>query len=185
MDEIINKYLEEKRIVITFNKEMLEAYTQEYFKQYPKRKKLPLEFLGKKRLGQLPSWNRFINSPSRIIQNQWKQELGDYTTFIINKQGLNNLQIDKCIVVAKQFQQTRAKADSDNIHIKAVLDSLVKNGVLVEDNYTVLNPCILGTFHDKENPRTELLIYPIYDVFTHGIVLDIIMKDLKQELESK
>lgn len=183
MQSLINKYNEEKRIVITFNQEMIDEYTNNYFLKYPNRKKAPLEFLGKKRLGQLPSWNRIINCPNRIVQNQWKQELSDYTQHIIHKQGLNDLKIDKCIVVAKQFQGTRTKSDSDNIYLKSSLDALVKNGVLIEDNYTVLNPCILSTFYDKENPRTELIIYPLCDIFTQDIVLDIIMEDMKQELK--
>lgn len=179
----MNKYLEEKRVVITFNKQMIDDYTESYFKQFPNRKKLPLEFLGKKRLGLLPSWNRVINCPNRIVQNQWKQELSEYTTYILEQLGVKNLNVDKCMIVAKQFQPTKAKSDSDNIYLKSSLDALVKNGVLIEDNYTVLNPCILSTFYDKENPRTEIIIYPIYDLFTHDIVLDMVFEDLKEELK--
>ena len=185
MNQVMNKYLEEKRVVVTFNKQMIDDYTESYFKEFPKRKKLPLEFLGKKRLGQLPSWNRVINCPNRIVQNQWKQELSDYTSYIIKELELIDLKLDKCIVVAKQFQPTKAKSDSDNIYLKSSLDAFVKNGVLIEDNYTVLNPCILSTFYDKENPRTEIIIYPIYDIFTHDVVLDMIFEDLKRELKSK
>lgn len=179
----MNKYLEEKRIKVVFNKQMIEEYTESYFKHYPNRRKQPLEFLGKKRLGQLPSWNRVINCPNRIVQNQWKQELSDYTSYIINKLGINDANIDKCIVVAKQYQSTKAKSDSDNIYLKSSLDALVKGGVLVEDNYTVLNPCILSTFHDKQNPRTEIIIYPLDGIFTTDVILNMIFEDLKEELK--
>ena len=183
MNKLTQKYLNEKRLVVTFNKRMIDNYTEQYFKKFPKRKKQPLEFLGKSRLGQLPSWNRIINCPNRIVQNQWKQELSDYTHYIIEEMNIANLNLDKCIVVVKQFQPTRAKSDSDNIYLKSSLDALVKNGVLIEDNYTVLNPCILSTFYDKSNPRTEIIIYPVCDVFTHDVVLDMVFEDLKEELK--
>lgn len=163
---------------ISFNEQTLRDYTEHYFKCNPKRKKPPLDWAGKKRNGQLVSWNRFINSPNRIMQNQWKQEFSDYTTFVLNKQGIEPLGINKCAILVKQYQPTRAKSDSDNIMCKATLDSMVKFGLLEEDNYTVVNPVVLVTGYDKDNPRTEFIIF----IIDEENPLDVIMNEIASEV---
>ena len=168
----MNKY------VITFNSESLQEYTKHYFKQYPKRKKPPLDWAGKKRTGQLVSWNRFVNCPNRVMQNQWKQEFADYTQYLLRKQGLSNKNIGRCAIVIKQYNGTRAKSDSDNIMVKASLDAMVKEGFITEDNYTVVNPVILTTDYDKDDPRSEICVYEITDEYTEEFVFEVIRHEL-------
>ena len=71
-------------IIIRFDSEMFKGFTgydknnpEPYFKLHPRSKKPPMDWLGKTRNGMLPSWNRFINCPSRIIQDNWKKDLND------------------------------------------------------------------------------------------------------------
>lgn len=172
MNELGNK------IVVTFNKEMLEDYTNHYFRANPRKKKAPLEWCGKKRNGQLVSWNRLINCPNRIMQNQWKQEFADYTTYVLKKQGIKPMMLEKCVILVQQYQATRTKSDSDNICCKPVLDAMVKYELLAEDNYNIVNPVTLLTDYDKDNPRTEFIIYPIDEHHTYEDVIQTVSKDI-------
>lgn len=177
----MNEYRKNCKTVITLNVESLQEYTVHYLKTNPRRKKPPLDWTGKKRTGQLVSWNRIINCPNRIMQNQWKQEFADYTHYLLQRQGLCNKNIERCAIVIKQYNGTRAKSDSDNIMVKASLDAMVKAGFIVEDNYTVVNPVILTTGHDKTNPRSEICVYEITDEYPYEFVLQVVMDELQQE----
>lgn len=174
---MVNESSIKKIITLTFNKESYDKYTKHYRRVYPNRKKMPLSWTRKTPNGQLVSWNRFINSPNRIMQNQWKQEFADYTKFILEDSGLNDLGIERCAIIVRQYNGTKAKSDSDNIMIKASLDAMVKCNVIIEDNYTVLNPVILYTDYDKENPRTEIILYPITNECNMSEVLNKITFD--------
>ena len=157
-------------------KENIETWKQ----QHPKRKHLPMDWLGKTRNGMLPSWNRFINCPSRIIQDTWKKDLNEYTTFCIEQQHVPRAYLDECIVAVIQFRPTKAKADNDNTYIKASLDASVKNEIIKEDNYTVVRYVGSFTVYDKESPRTELRFYPVYaGVFDFEFVMDYMNEDIK------
>lgn len=179
----MNEYLEQHKTVITLNAETLEAYDQHHAKFHPKRKKPSLDWAGKKRTGQLVSWNRFVNCPNRIMQNQWKQEFADYTQYLLRKQGLSNKNIERCAIVVKQYNSTRAKSDSDNIMVKASLDAMVKEGFITEDNYTVVNPVILTTDYDKDNPRSEICVYEITDEYTEEFVFEVIRHELYKKIK--
>lgn len=168
------------KIVLTFNQESYDKYVTKYKKLYPKRSKPPLAWTRKRPNGMLVSWNRFINSPNRIMQNQWKQEFADYTQSIIDELGISGLNIERCLIVVKQYNPTKAKSDSDNIMIKASLDAMVKANVLIEDNYTVLNPVVLYTDYNKNDPRTELHIYIINNNYD-----DVLMRAVKELSNNK
>lgn len=167
-----------KSITLTFNKETLEDYTKNYFQTYRSRRKPPLDWTGKKRNGQLVSWNRFINSPNRIMQNQWKQEFADYTKFILESNNIEKLMIKRCVIFVKQFQQTRTSSDSDNIMCKASLDAMVKYGLLEEDNYKVVDPVVLVSNYDKLNPRTEFTIYILENDNDLALAMEEISKEV-------
>lgn len=179
-------------IVIRFDSEMLKGFTgfdkdnpDEYFKLHPRSKKPPMDWLGKTRNGMLPSWNRFINCPNRIVQNQWKQDLGKYTDYCILVQNVPRAYLSKCIIVAIQHKPTRGKRDNDNIFLKASFDSLTKNEVLQDDNDNIVRFMGNHTVYDKQDPHTEVRIYPIIEgVYDFDYVMDIMNCDIK-ELEAK
>ena len=64
--------------------------------------------------------------------------------------------------------------------IKASLDAMVKANVLIEDNYTVLNPVVLYTDYNKNDPRTELHIYIINNNYD-----DVLMRAVKELSNNK
>lgn len=177
-DESINNYLENEVIRITFNAYMLEEYDQQHKIIHPKRKKRVLDFLGKKRLGLLPSWNIFLNVSSRIIQNERKKSISDYTNFILKKFDVDRNFLDRCAVIVKQYNQTKVAFDLDNIHTKSSFDSFTEYHVWEDDNVYILEPLIFTGGHDKDNPRTEILIFPITEEFNREFVLNCMVKEL-------
>ena len=155
-------------IIIRFDSEMFKGFTgydknnpEPYFKLHPRSKKPPMDWLGKTRNGMLPSWNRFINCPNRIIQDTWKKDLNDYTRYCIQQQYIPRAYLSECIIVAVQYRPTKAKSDNDNTYVKATLDAMVKEEVIQEDNHTVVRYFGSYTVYDKQDPRTEIRIYPI------------------------
>lgn len=156
----------------------------EWLKKHPRSKRPPMDWLGKTRNGMLPSWNRFINCPSRIIQDTWKKDLNEYTRYCIKGQHVPRAYLNKCVVIAVQFKPTKTASDNDNTYVKASLDAMVKEEVLQEDNYKVVKYFGSYSVVDKDDPRTEIRIYPIYDGFDFNYVMDVAMNDVK-ELEEK
>lgn len=167
--------------VIRFDSEMFKEFTgydkdnpELYFKLHPRSKKPPMDWLGKTRNGMLPSWNRFINCPSRIIQDTWKKDLNDYTRYCIQQQCVPRAYLSECIVIAIQHKPTRASSDNDNTYVKATLDAMVKEEVIREDNYKVVRYFGSYSVYDKQDPHTEIRVYPIIKgVFDFDYVLQI------------
>ncbi len=179
-------------ITIRFDSEMFKGFTgfdkdnpDEYFKLHPRSKNPPMDWLGKTRIGMLPSWNRFINCPSRIIQDTWKKDLNDYTRYCIQQQCVPRAYLNECIIVAIQFKPTKAKSDNDNTYVKATLDAMVKEEVIQEDNYTVVRYFGSYSAYDKQDPHTEVRVYPIIKgVFDFDYVLQIVTYEINN-LERK
>lgn len=180
VNNIIEEYKEKHMITITFNSEMLEGFDKEDAKQRPKRKRRSLEWMGKKRLGMLPTWNRFLNVNSRILQNSMKQQVSDYTKYIIKQSDIPKLGINRCAIMVKQYAQTQMAYDLDNIHVKSSLDALTHYGIWEDDNIKILEPYIATGSFDKDNPHSEIVIYEITDEYSRNFVLDVMMNDLKQ-----
>lgn len=179
-EELINHYLENEVIRITFNKDMLEEFDREHEMLHPRRKNKVLHFLGKKRLGLLPSWNIFLNVSSRIIQNERKKMISDYTKFILKKFDVDRNFLDRCSVIVKQYNQTKVSFDLDNIHTKSSFDSLTEYHVWEDDNVYILEPLIFTGGCDKNNPRTEILIFPITEEYDRKFVISCMVEELTQ-----
>ncbi len=179
-------------ITVRFDKEMLKGFTgydtenpEEYFKEHPKASKPPMESLWKKkRLGLIPSINTFINCSSRPIQNTWEQHLKSYCEYCMEQQGIKHDFIGECVVVVVQFQPTKAKADVNNVYTKPFIDAMVERELLQEDNYQVVRIHQEYLVYDKNDPHTEIRIYPISQVYTIDFVLRHIAKEIV-ELEKE
>lgn len=177
-------------ITIRFDKEMLKQFTgydtenpDLYFKVHKRAKKPPFEAIWKKsRNGLIPSINTFLNVTDRRIQNTWEQHLSEYCEFCMQKQGIKHNYIKECIILAIQFKPTKSKSDVNNIYTKPFIDATVKRELLLEDNYTVVRLHMEYAVVDKNDPRSEIRIYPIYeeDGYTYDFVLDYIANELKE-----
>ena len=107
------------------------------------------------------SLNELLVIKNRMVMNQKKQNWGDLGVWIAEKYNLSNLKISNCLIEYRIYGSTKANRDNDNIAggIKFLNDGLyVKSGMLLDDNYNILNPLIINCDYDKEHPRTEIRI---------------------------
>lgn len=184
---------EQEIIVVRFDKEMLKEYSgfdvdnpDEYFKVHKRAKKPPYEGLwGKKRLGLLPSVNKFIDCNDRVIQNDMKQEIGKYTTFCLMKQKVPSAYLNEFIVLVVQHKPDKSKSDNDNTFVKASLDTMTKYEMWEDDNYTHMKLFLSYSVYDKHDAHTDIIIFPIYKgEYEIGFVLKYVM-DYIAKLERK
>lgn len=179
--ERIKHYIDNECITFTFNSEMLEDFDQYHKKMHPRRKKQALHFMGKKRTGLLPSWNIILNVGKRTVQNSRKQTISEYTKYILDCTSEHMETLKRCAVVVKQYHPTKTKFDLDNIHTKSSFDAFSEHEIWDDDNVYVLEPLIFTGGHDKENPRTEIIILPITDEYDRDFVLLCIVDILKNK----
>ena len=174
----INEYLENEVVRITFDKDMLEGYDKHHALLHPRRKKKSLDFCGKKRTGLIPTWNLFLNVGSRIIQNERKKAISDYTEFVLKKLDVDRNYLERCAIIVKQYHPTRTRFDADNVHTKSSFDSMSEYGFWEDDNIYVVEPYIVTGGYDKDNPRTEFVIFPITEEYSREFVLNCMIEEL-------
>lgn len=81
------------------------------------------------------------------------------------------------MVLVVQYKPRATKSDNDNTMVKSVLDAMVKDEIVVEDNFTNMLYYSSISVVDRQDPRTEILIYPVTDEFTYDIVMLQLMND--------
>jgi len=140
-----------KQIILVFDDNILKKYLQHYFKLHLRRKKPPIDS------PLHPSINKWFVM-KRPQMNDFKQKWKDFAVWVVDYYGYTNLQIDKCSITYKFYFPTKRKQDVDNRTPKFLNDGLVASGMLVEDDYTHVNPIILWGGYDKENSRMEVII---------------------------
>lgn len=138
-------------IKIVINNAMVNVYNDEYFAKHPRRKKKLIDACIP------PTLNKWGNMHYNQ-RNDLKQNWDKFTNWIIDKYGLTNKGIERCHITWNYYFPTKHRRDTDNYVAKQISDGLVSSGLLVEDNYTIVNPTTLQIFYDKENPRTEICI---------------------------
>lgn len=180
-----NPYNEEV-IVIRFDYKLLEEFSgydrenpAEYFEAHPRSKKAPYEAIwGKKREGLIPSINKFLNVNDRRIQATWEKHLLEYCEYCMRRQGVKHNYIEKCIVVTINFKPTKSRSDNQNIFSKPFLDAMVERELLKDDNYTIVRLHQEFSVVDKDDPHSEIRIYPITDEFPFEVVALHVTNDL-------
>lgn len=95
---------------------------------------------------------------SNIEMNALKMKWDGLISWLVNTSNYQDLKIEKCSLTITYYYGTKHRRDNDNSVPKLILDSLVKCGMLVDDDYMHLNPLIIYGNYDKTNPRTEILI---------------------------
>lgn len=135
---------EENKIVIEFTEELLEEWTKEYFKSHPRARKRPIEKPGQ------PSLNDWIIL-RRIAMNSLKQNYKDYTKFVVQHYGLEDLSISKCECKYITYRSTKRRMDLDNTSPKFILDGLTAEctGVIVDDSSDCITKLILEEEYHK------------------------------------
>ncbi len=129
----------------------IEKYNEYYFKQYPRRKKPPIESPTH------PSINKWFVM-KRPQMNDLKQKIKEFIVWFVEDQGLTNKGIEKCSMTFVSYFKTRMRTDVDNYTPKFFLDGLVESGFIVSDDYFHVESLLLKCGYDKERPRTEIYV---------------------------
>lgn len=142
--------MKDKTVQITFTEELRQEWLKVYFKEHPRARKEPIQYCTH------PSINTWSIMP-RISMNTLKKNWGDFTKFVIEKQGLSMIGISHCECTVVIHQPTKGRADNDNYSLKFVNDSLVDNGVLVDDSYFVITQTTTKIIYDKGVRQMDII----------------------------
>lgn len=181
-------------VTIRLDKEMFGEFTgirhdhvkedvELYLAQHPRAKHPPMDWMGKSRDGLAPSWNTFLNCPSRQIQASWKKQMEEYVNFCLHKQHIKHPYLDKFAVLVVQHKPRATNSDNDNTMIKGVLDELQKEEVIVEDNYKHMIYYASISVVNKEDAHTDIILYPITDEYGIDLVIPYIANDIVELLK--
>ena len=102
-----------------------------------------------------------------------KTKWGELGIWLADKYNYNDLNLTNSLIEVKFFNETKANSDNDNSigASKILFDGLYsKSNMFIDDNYNHINPLIVSTEYDKNNPRMEIRITTfeenIKDVYT-------------------
>ena len=140
-----------KQLTLIFDNAKLKEYLEQYFIKYPKRKVAPIDD------PLHPSINKWFIM-KRPQMNDFKQKWKDFTCWVVEQYGYQDMKIDKCSITYKYYFPTKRKQDVDNRTPKFLNDGLVESGLLVGDDYNHVNPIVLWGGYDKDNSRMEVII---------------------------
>jgi hypothetical protein len=138
---------------ITIDNKVLSEYHDYYFKQYPKRKVLPI----KKAIP--PSLNAFT-AMKRMVQNSLKQKYKDFSVWLASYYSVADLHLSKAEFTYEFFFADHRRRDFDNLCLtpKLINDGLVEAGTLIDDDGEKLMITFRPFQYDKINPRVEISI---------------------------
>ena len=139
-------------IKLVIDNEVLEKYNEYYFKQYPKRKKIPIESPTH------PSINKWMIM-KRPQMNDLKQKWKDFIIWFVEENKLTNKKIEQCEMTFISYFKTKIRKDCDNTVPKFILDGIAESGLIIDDDSLHLISLTLKCGYDKEWPRTEIFIY--------------------------
>lgn len=154
-----------KEKIIIINKEIMEEYGEQYFKEHPRAKNHPLaKFNAKdKSVGSVfpPSLNEMTNNPNRLTQNNMKQKWKEFIKWLSNREGIGNWKLEKAEIWYKWVFGDRRRRDLDNLvmHIKIINDGFTESGVWEDDCLGKIKLHLDTDLHiEKGNPRIEIKI---------------------------
>lgn len=139
---------------ITIDNSLVDEYADYYFQQHPRAHKKPI----KRPIH--PSINQWMILP-RMQMNALKQKHKDFIIWVINKLGYSNLKLEHFNMTIITYMPTKRRIDPDNTSIKFWNDGFTESGFIVDDDGEHLHSLTLMTGHDKDNPRTEIVVETI------------------------
>lgn len=142
-----------KRIRLVIDNNVVEKYNAHYFEEHPKAKKKRIE------KPRHPSINQWCILP-RIQMNALKQTWKDFGCWLVGEYGYSGMGLDDFDIVVTVYFETKRRHDVDNQVPKFLLDAFTESGFIVDDDESHLHSLTLRTGYDKENPRTEVEVFP-------------------------
>ena len=100
--------------IIKLDKEALDEYTKAYFIAYPRRRKIPID------KPIVPSLNKYIVM-NKDARNELKLRWEEFVYHTLDRQGLLNLQLEKCKVSITYVFGDKRKSDLDNRKNAAII----------------------------------------------------------------
>ncbi len=140
-----------KQIILTIDNDVLNRYTEFYFSIHTRAYKKPIEH------PYHPSINKWMIM-QRQAMNSLKQKWKDFIIWFITDLGYEDMQIKKCTIEYITYMPTKRRSDPDNYTPKFINDGLVEAGFLVDDSDENIRTLSLSCRHDKDNPRTEIIV---------------------------
>ena len=96
-------------------------------------------------------WKKWHYHKYNKIKKSWAEEM-----FYITR-GMKGIE-GKVEVTVRYYFKDKRKRDLDNYSPKFILDALVHANIIEEDNSSIVTRLSVEILHDKENPRTGILI---------------------------
>ena len=141
----------EKTIKFSITKSDVDEYKALYFNEHQRAKKPPID------KPQHPSLNKYMimnNHAANNLKQNWKR----FIIWVLEKNNLMGLGIEKCSVKYITYFAINRRHDLDNISPKYIFDGLVAGGFIVDDDSEHIVSLTTQCFVDKENPRIELIV---------------------------
>ena len=135
-----------RKVTIVLDQQALENYTKEYFRVYPRRRKIPIKE------PIIPSLNKVLMM-GKEERNNLKERWEEFVYHTIEQQGLLNLQLTHCEVNITIVFGNKRRNDLDNRHSKAIFDAFTRSGLIVDDNRFVIPKITLYAAYEKNNPH--------------------------------
>lgn len=146
------------KYTITFDNKLLEEYTADYFIKYPRRHKPPI---ANPLHPSINTW--FIMK--RPQMNDLKQKWSEFTKWIVEKHGFENLHIQKARITFIYYFKTKARHDADNLTPKFVMDGFTECGLIEDDDFSHIETLTIASGgHCKEDPKMVVEIETIDEV---------------------
>lgn len=140
----------DKRILLVVDNEVLDRYTDYYFKEHPRATKRPIPYPYHESINK---WMIMKRAAMNALKQKWKA----FIKWFVAEQGYANLHIDKCEITQTIYYYTQRRHDIDNSVPKFILDGLVESGMLIDDDDKHITELTLRCRYDAKHPRTELL----------------------------
>ena len=134
-----------RRFQLVLDQQALDAYTKEYFKVYPKRRKAPISE------PIVPSLNKY-QLLHKDARNELKERWEEFVYHTAQEAGLLNLGLTHCELVVHVVFPNKRRNDLSNRLIKMPEDGLTRAGMIIDDNRFVIPKITHCAHYEKNKP---------------------------------
>jgi Holliday junction resolvase RusA-like endonuclease len=104
-----------------------------------------------------PSNNKYIGNSHNFNEYRKEKERWHWLIKLAISRGIHkpNKPFERAVVKITYYFKDKIRRDPDNYSGKMLLDPLVREGILIDDSFSVITLVLDGKV-DKDNPRTEI-----------------------------
>lgn len=134
-----------RKVTIVLDQQALDSYTKEYFRVYPRRRKVPIKE------AIVPSLNKY-QVLTKDARNELKERWEEFVYHTAQESGLLNTGFEHCELVVHVFFGDKRRSDLDNRVVKMPMDGAVRAGVIKDDNRFVIPKITHCAHYRKKEP---------------------------------